>query len=67
MTLAVRVEKADATPYVVCVQVEEVNADGKWQRVGNPVYMQVAAQLLTETIHQNKRLVVYELPALGNT
>lgn len=65
MTTKIRIEKADQYPVYTMVQVQEVNADGKWVNVGEPRMLRDAAQLLEEHIHQNKRLVVSELP-LGN-
>lgn len=65
MTARVRVEKADTTPYIIMVQVQVVNSEGKWVSDGEPKALQFAAQQIEEHIHQNKRVVVYETP-LGN-
>lgn len=61
MTAKIRIEKADSTPYIIMVQVQAVNAEGKWVNDGEPKHLQHAAQQLEEYIHQNKRAVVYEM------
>ena len=61
MTTKVRIEKADGHPMPVMVQVQVVNAEGKWVPEGQPRSLDRAAELLEDHIHQNKRLVVYEL------
>lgn len=61
MTTKVRIEKADSTPYIIMMQVEMANHEGKWVPEGSPHPIQYPAQLIEEHLHQGKRLVVYEL------
>ncbi len=65
MTTKIRVEKADLGMMPVMVQVQVVDAEGKWVSEGQPKPLLRGCELLEEHIHQNKRLVVYEMQ-LGN-
>lgn len=65
MTAKIRIEKADETPYIIMVQAQSVSADGKWVNEGNPKPLHFAAQQIEEFIHQNKRVIVYEMQLGG--
>ena len=61
MTTKVRIEKADSTPYIIMMQVEVANHEGKWVSDGAPHPIQYTALLIEEHLLQGKMLVVYEL------
>jgi len=61
MTTKIRVEKADLGMMPVMVQVQVVDAEGKWVPESQPRPLLRGCELLEEHIHQNKRLVVYEM------
>ena len=65
MTAKIRIEKADATPYHIMVQVQEVSREGKWQNVGSPAPLMMHEAFSEEYIHANKRVIVYE-QTMGN-
>lgn len=65
MTAKIRIEKADSTSHIIMVQIQVVNHEGKWVAEGEPKPLQFPAQLVEEHLHQNKRVIVYEMQ-LGN-
>ncbi len=62
MTNRVRIENANQAEYPlpIMIQVQEVNAEGKWYNSEPPIMLSFPAQLLELHIHQNKRFIVYE-------
>ena len=63
MTAKIRVEKADATPYQIMVQVQMLALEGIWHNVGSPTVLLMHEHFSEEYIHANKRVIVYEYTA----
>jgi hypothetical protein len=62
MTKKVIIENACSYPVPVMVQPQVVGVEGQWVNDGPPISLREIATRSEQFIHQNRRVVVFELP-----